>query len=138
MRIICDTNVIISGILFGGNSRAILSAVSRSRIDLYSSPALLEELRGVLSRPKFALNPARISAIIALLHETASIVYPQDTFHVIHEDPDDDRVLEAAWAAQAEMVISGDQHLLSLKEWKGIRIINPADFCVRYLPDTLK
>lgn len=136
MRLVCDTNVLVSGILFGGTSRRILTAVSRNLHTLYSSPALLAELTTVLARPKFGLTKEQADAISNLFHETATIVHPSVPVHVVMDDPDDDRVLETAWAAQAEVIVSGDGHLLALQEWQGIRIMSPAEFCTEYLPET--
>ncbi|MBT3376528.1 MAG: putative toxin-antitoxin system toxin component, PIN family [Lentisphaerae bacterium] len=126
MRIVCDTNVLLSGLLFGGNCRTIIGLVSEGRIDGFTSTALVAELEGVLLRPKFGLGEDQIAAIIDLIRQTFLSVSPLETIVAVPDDPDDDAVLEAAVAAAADTVVSGDEHLLRLVEFRGIRILSPA------------
>ena len=128
MRIVCDTNVLVSGILFQGPPRRILDMVSRGDVTNNTSPDLLREADDVLSRPKFGLRAEQVAGIIALFRDTFEIVHPSRRFKVVIADPDDDMVLEAAAAARADLIVSGDKHLLDLVEWNGIRILSPADF----------
>lgn len=125
MRVVCDTNVLISGILFGGKPRDLLRLTSSGKITNFTSPALLKELEDVLQRPKFGLNEEKVYGIIRLFRETFSIIMPETELSVITDDPDDNRVLEAASAADAEAIISGDGHLLDLAEWNEIPIRTP-------------
>lgn len=128
MKIVCDTNVLVSGILFGGHARTILTAISRGRIDAFTTPALLNELRDVLTRRKFRLNTEQIDAIMELLRESLTCASPLQSVSGVVEDPDDDRVLEAAIASGSRLIVSGDNHLLQLAKWRSIRILSPADF----------
>ena len=128
MKIVCDTNVLVSGILFGGNARQILLLASRGRLTNYISDDILNEAKDVLLRPKFKLSPQQVIAIIALFRDTFELVYPTQQHKVVQSDPDDDRILEAALEAQAEIIVSGDKHLRSLGLWRGIRILSPAEF----------
>lgn len=135
MRVVCDTNVLISGILFGGKPRELLRLCSSGKVTNFTSPALLKEAEAVLIRPKFGLNEEQVYGIIRLFRDTFSIVRPEISLSVITADPDDNRVLETANAAQAEAIISGDAHLLDLGQWNGIKILTPADFLVEYFLD---
>lgn len=126
MRIVCDTNVILSGVLFGGHCRTILRLVSEGCLEGFTSTALLAELEGVLLRPKFRLTVREIEAILDLVRQTFVLVLPGETVAVVADDPDDDAVLEAAIAADAEVVVSGDKHLLDLGTFRDKRIIPPA------------
>ena len=128
MRIICDTNVLISGLLFGGNCRTIITLVSEGQIDGFTSVALLGELEHVLLRSKFGLSATQANAILDLVRQTFLSVSPADSGNVIVEDPDDDAVLQAAVGAHADVVVSGDDHLLKLGTLRGIRILSPACF----------
>lgn len=128
MRIVCDTNVLLSGFLFGGHCRTIIRLVSEGRIDGFTSSALVAEIEGVLLRPKFGLTTHQVGAIMDLVRETFVSVSPAESVAVVKHDPEDDAVLEAALAASAEMVVSGDGHLLDLGEFRGIRIVSPACF----------
>ncbi len=134
MRVVCDTNVLISGILFGGKPRDLLRLTSSGKITNFTSPALLKELEDVLQRPKFGLNEEKVYGIIRLFRETFSIIMPETELSVITDDPDDNRVLEAASAADAEAIISGDGHLLDLAEWNEIPILTPTAFLNKFFP----
>lgn len=128
MKIVCDTNVLISGILFRGHPRRILLLAVQGRLTNCTSPALLGEAEAVLSRPKFGLQSGQVSSILALFRDTFELVHPDQSVSTVVGDPADNRVLEAASAAAADVIVSGDHHLLQLKEWKGIRVLSPADF----------
>ena len=133
MKIVCDTNVIVSGILFGGHSRAILSSIARGRVEAFTTPALLNELREVLTRRKFRLRAEQVAVIIEMVKESFAYVEPRTLIRAVADDPDDDRVLEAADAAGARVIISGDRHLLTLKAWHSIAILSPAEFVSAHL-----
>jgi len=126
MKIVCDTNVLVSGMLFGGNCRAIIRLVSEGHIDGFTSNTLMAELEGVLLRRKFGLRLQQVEAIVELVRQTFLSVSPVETVAAVPDDPDDDAVLEAAVAAAADVVVSGDDHLLRLGEFRGVRILSPA------------
>lgn len=127
MRVVCDTNVLVSGLLFGGNCRAVLALVSEGKIEGFTSSALIAELEEVLLRPKFRLAGPQVGAILDLVRQTLLLVLPQEQLTVIADDPDDDAVLEAAVAAEADRIVSGDEHLLRLRTFRDIRIVSPAE-----------
>jgi hypothetical protein len=128
VKVVCDTNVIISGLLFGGHARRILQLASSGLVTNFLSPDILREAEDVLRRPKFGLRPEQAIEIIALLKDTFEIVIPSLKIQAIQSDPEDNHVIETALAAQAEFVISGDKHLLKLTEWEGIPVVSPAQF----------
>ena len=126
MRIVCDTNVILSGLLFSGHCRTILRYVSEGHLQGFTSTALLAELERVLLRPKFRLAVSEVEAILDLIRQSFVLVLPRESVTVVTDDPDDDAVLEAAVAADAELIVSGDKHLLDLEAFRDKRIITPA------------
>ena len=128
MRIVCDTNVLVSGVHFGGIPRQILTMAEDETVTIVTSPDLLTEVETVLLRPKFRLQPAQVGAILTLFRSSFTLIYPSHRVHPVRADPDDNAVLEAAQAASAEVIVSGDRHLLELKTWNGIRILSPAAF----------
>ena len=128
MKIVCDTNILVSGILFGGHPREIIRLASRGSVTNFISARILRELEDVLSRPKFKLSSEQILGMITLVRETFDFVDPDVSLRVVTSDPDDNRILEAALSADAECIVSGDKHLLELEEWKGIRIIKDSTF----------
>ena len=131
MRLVLDTNVLVSGLLWRGAPYHLLHAIrQRPAMRLFSSQVLIEELADVLRRPTPAARLALIGlsapAVLAILLESVDLVEPRDTPAVIADDPDDDHVLAAAMAANADMIVSGDRHLLTLGQHQGRRILPPA------------
>ena len=132
MKIVCDTNVLVSGTLFGGHSRQILNWSSRGKLTNFISEEILNEVKEVLLRPKFKLTHQQVNSVIALFRDTFEIVYPAIHHKVIQSDPDDDLILDAAMEAQVEVIVSGDKHLRSLELWRGIRMQSPAEFAMEF------
>jgi putative PIN family toxin of toxin-antitoxin system len=131
MRAVADSNVVISGLLWGGSSRALLDAARAGRLELCVSPELLAELAEVLERPKFQSRLERAgveaSELVTGFASLATRVIPGSTEVVIAAGPDDDAVLACARAAEAELIVSGDRHLLALGIYRGIKILSPAE-----------
>ncbi|TLU84748.1 MAG: putative toxin-antitoxin system toxin component, PIN family [Chlorobium sp.] len=134
MRVVCDKNVLISGKLFGGKPRDVLLFCSTGKLTNFTSLELLKEIEQVLLRPKFGLTEEQVYGIIRLFRETFSVVRLESRISFITADPDDNRILETASAAQEKAIICGDAHLLYLAEWNGIPVFNPDNFPGKYFP----
>jgi putative PIN family toxin of toxin-antitoxin system len=124
--------------VWGGVPYRLIEAAAAGDIELVTSPALLAELRDVLGRTHLAsrLAPQRstVEQAIALYAELAIGVSPLATPRIVPGDVDDDHVIAAAVAGSAEVVVSGDRHLLSLGSHQGIGIVNAAE-AVRRVDD---
>jgi putative PIN family toxin of toxin-antitoxin system len=132
VRVVLDTNVLISAILFpGGAPEAILRLGLEKRVQLATSPKLLTEFARVLVE-KFGHSDSQAQERLRRMVAISDIVKRRETIREIAQDPEDDRVLEAALAAHAEAIVSGDKHLLQLGTWRGIRILRPADFLTEF------
>ncbi len=125
-RVVLDTNVLVSAVLFGGPPRQILEGAIAGTFDCFLSLALLDELRDVLQRPKFGLSAQTAWTVAEELSAVCEIVSPTQRLEVIEVDPDDNRVLECALEAKVDFIVSGDTHLLQLGSYAGIRIVNPS------------
>ena len=132
MKIVCDTNILISGILFGGKPREILRLCSSGTVVNCISPDILKEVEEVLLRPKFGLKETQVYEIIRLFRDTFTLVSPDRRLSVVTADPDDNRILEAALATKADVIVSGDAHLLDLVNWKGIPVISADTFLKKF------
>jgi putative PIN family toxin of toxin-antitoxin system len=110
LRVVLDTNVLISAILFGGKPRQILEKAIRGEIRLCISEPILEELKGVLQRSKFDYSTEMIQVILTELTGVADSVNPSRTINVVSEDPEDNRILECAVEAEMKIVGSGLQY----------------------------
>jgi uncharacterized protein len=135
MRVIADTNVIVSGLFWRGAPRQVLEAAHSGAIEIFSSISLMAELRDVLGRGKFAqrLEAAGLSAndLVNGYAALVTLVEPAQISAVIADDPDDDAVLECAIAARAEVIISGDSHLLRLGKYADVSIITADELMAR-------
>lgn len=129
MRIVLDTNVLISALIFPGSKPdQILSHIRRGEIDFYLSPFMLTELDRVL-RGKLHLGKSEANALVRAIRTVAHMVQPTERITVITIKDDDNRILECAFAAQAEFLVTGDKaHLLPLESYLETRIITPAQF----------
>jgi len=128
LRVVLDTNVLISGILFGGKPREILEKAIRGEIRLCTSEPILEELKGVLRRSKFDYSHEMIQVILTELAGVADFVNPSKTINVVSEDPEDNRILECAVEAEADYIVTGDFHLLKLRRYRNIEVVNAVAF----------
>ena len=131
-KVFCDTNVLVSGILFPGNPRAVLQLVSKGQIMGSISLPMLSELEEVLLRPKFGLSLRQVTAILELVQQTFHLVSPGEQVEAVSADPDDNAIIAAALGAEASTIISGDGHLLSLGAFRGVRIVSSADFLAEW------
>ena len=131
MRLVLDTNVVLSGLLWRSHPRHLLDLAKEGTVSLYTSSALLDELADVLSREKWVAMLTTKETHAAFLMQRygvlAKVVRPNDIGRVVPNDPDDDAVIACALAARADLIVSGDKHLHSLGgEYKGIPIVTPA------------
>lgn len=131
MRIVLDTNVVMSALLWRGKPYLLLQATrQRSDVQLVSSAALLEELADVLTRPsatkRLALIGKTVHEVLADYVEAIELVEPAEVPRVVPSDADDDHVIAAAVAAGATLIVSGDSDLLSMGSHQGIEIISAA------------
>ncbi len=137
MRIVADTNVIVSAFLWGGTPRRLLDAVEAQHFELFTSRALVAELEDVLMREKFAdqLKQTRFTSafLIARYTQLATLIAPAEVAAPELRDPKDIHVLACALAAGAEAIVSGDSDLRVLGSYQGIPVLSPTD-CLRRRP----
>ena len=128
MRVVLDSNVIVSGLNFPGNERMVLELALRGRFQLFLSWFILGEVSGVLTR-KFGWDQERALRAVSALQNAATIVDPPRLAEVIEGGHADNRVLECAAAANADYLVTGDRrHLLPIGEYRGARIVNAPRF----------
>jgi putative PIN family toxin of toxin-antitoxin system len=131
VRIVADTNTVVSGLLWGGAPQEILNAARARRITLYSSTALVAEFAEVIVREQFArrIRAAGLSAaeLVSDYAQLAKLVVPAEIEPTVLADPDDDQVLACALAAQADLIVSRDKQLRNLKTYQRIPIVNATE-----------
>lgn len=129
MRVVLDTNVVVSALLWAGIPGELIHLARDGRVDMVTSAPLLAELTDVLERPRFAARVAASGLTIDQMVDgyaaLAHLVRPEPVAGVA-PDPDDDVVLGTALAGNADLIVSGDAHLLGIGKFQGISITQAA------------
>ena len=126
-KLVVDTNNLISALGWEGNSRELVRKIIDKEYELCISRKQIAELKRVMDYPKFKFTASQKQKFLEILYEIAAIA-DTTTKLTVTEDPDDNMLLECALEAKADYIISGDEHLLKLKEFKGIKIVSVKDF----------
>ncbi len=127
MKVVLDTNILISAIFWRGNPyKVVRGGIKRDYVLCLSKP-ILAELKEKLTE-KFDLPSEQIDEQINILIEYSEIVEINVEINAVKNDQDDNMILECAVSCNADYIISGDRHLLKMREYKGIKIISPAEF----------
>lgn len=129
VKVVIDTNVIVSAAKStDGNPAQIFEMLLLEEITNYTTKEIIEEMKEVLARPRIKLNLLEQEFIINNYGKFSIKIETIYKFDIIKEDPDDNKFLECAVDGKVDYIISGDDHLLKLKEFKGIKIMTPAEF----------
>lgn len=132
MKIVIDTNVVISGVFFGGAPMEVLKAVLNGSTDAFATVEITEEYKEIaeemVERKQGTFRSPLFQRIIDRLH-----VIKAETIVDVCRDPDDNKFLSCAVDAKALYIVSGDKDLLSLEQYENVEIITAHEFCLRYL-----
>ncbi len=138
MRVVLDANIVISAIIFGGKPAVVLGLARSKDIEVFVSEPIIGQIVRAL-RLKFGWNNWRINNFSVDIQELTTTVFPNININIIKEKDSDNRILECAVEAQADYIVSGDKkHVLSLKEFEGIKIISPKEFLEIFLTNEEK
>lgn len=131
MRLVLDTNVVISGLLWSGTPRRVFDLAEKEGLTLYTSDEMLEELADTLVKDKFRKRIEKLgvtpTSLVAQYRDACLHVLPVPIYTVLSSDRDEECVLECAVAAGADIIVSGDHHLLDLVAFQGIQILTPGE-----------
>jgi putative PIN family toxin of toxin-antitoxin system len=128
MRVVFDTNVLVSAFVTEGVCSKLLGRARRRQFQLITCPFILKELEAVLLKKLSATKVETSQALRILTEAISALVQPAQPVSGICRDPDDDHILSCALAADAEYLVTGDYDLLELREFRGTRILSPRDF----------
>jgi uncharacterized protein len=132
IKIVIDTNALVSAILFGGKPGELISLWKSGRIQPLASKEIIEEYIKVLTYPKFELSEAAINYILySEILPYFDIIQIKNRPKIIKDDPSDDKFIHCAKAGRAKIIITGDQHLLNLKTYQEIKMLIPAEFLTK-------
>ena len=125
LKFVFDTNVFVSALMSKRGNPALLLDRVRKSYTLFISKDILSELKDVISREKFSYTEAEVNTFVEAIISLADVVNPEIKIDAIKADPDDNMILECAVTSGASYIVSGDKHLLDLKEYGMIKIITP-------------
>jgi putative PIN family toxin of toxin-antitoxin system len=128
MRIVVDTNVLVSGIHWGGIPAEIVKAWANGHVKVVCSAEIIREYSEVLHRMNQEMPLAKLDGMLSFLISQSEIVQPNHWFKIILEDSGDDKFIDCAFHGQADAIISGDKHLLQLDKFGPIQILSPFEF----------
>jgi len=133
LKVIIDTNVLISGVFFGGPPSRILKSWGDNRIELIVSEEIFEEYKLVCERLHGKYPNIDFAGILDLIGVNAHFYQPVELNIPITIDPDDDKFFKCALASDVKMIISGDKHLLAENGYQEIEVLTPTKFIAKYL-----
>jgi len=133
LKIILDTNVLISGIFFKGPPHLILHAWRDNLLELIASEEIFQEYIDVCERLGEKYPSIEFKGIIDLIAVNTHFYQPKIIDQQITADPDDDKFITCAIASGVKIIISGDKHLLDVNGYQGVEIVSPSDFIKKYL-----
>lgn len=131
-KVVLDTNIYLSAIIFGGMPRKVLELGFEEKIIVFISPAILLEI-ALKFKEKFSWEEAKIIPTIQIISQLAKIIKPRKKIRFVKKDSSDNKIIELAAETKADFIITGDRHLLELKRFFRIKIMNPADFYLQFL-----
>lgn len=132
MRVVVDTNVVISGVFFGGAPRKVVEAVVDSRVKASATSEIVEEYARVVDEMIARKHGKLRRDALSVLMSRIDLIEPVTRVEVCR-DPDDDKFIGCAIDAKAYYIVSGDKDLLDIGEYEGVEMITAADFCARFL-----
>ena len=132
MKVVLDSNVFISGIFWQGPPHEIIELAESGKIEIFATSEILEELFGVLQRekfkPLFKKGETNVEKVFRKILKLVEVFPTKQEVDIIKEDPFDNNFLACALSCRASFIISGDKHLLKLKEFQSIPIFSPGEF----------
>jgi putative PIN family toxin of toxin-antitoxin system len=133
MKIVLDTNVLISGIFFTGPPYQILKAWQEGKIKITASEEILSEYQRLAEELSIQFPTVNIDRILELITIHAEVVDASDFQITICEDPDDNKFIACALASKSKIIVSGDKHLINISGYEGIQVVKPREFSEKYL-----
>lgn len=133
MNVILDTNVLMSGMFFGGVPARLLAAWRQGAFQLIVSPSILDEYRRVATALHHTFPQLTIERTLDLIARHATLVQAPPLPHPVCTDPADDQFLAAALASRTRLIVSGDRQLLAASGYQRIRVLTPRRFYEQYL-----
>lgn len=125
LKIVADTNVLVSALIRTGKPRQLILRIDGATVRLLSSNALMDELTSVLAEKEIVKYASlrEVERFLRYVGSRTTMIRVRSRFTVVKEDPSDDLILNTAYSGKANYIVSGDRHLLSLREFKRMKIV---------------
>jgi len=133
MKIVLDTNVLVSGIFFSGPPAGILRAWSQGEFRLVLSPEILDEYTRVSAELAEKFSGIDVQRILDLIVVHSEVCSPGPMPERVCEDPHDDMFIAAAIESRTKIIVSGDKHLLKVSGYQGVSVTTPRQFLAQHL-----
>jgi putative PIN family toxin of toxin-antitoxin system len=128
MKIVIDSNIFVSSFFWGGNPRKVFDRVTNGLDELYITDDILNEIISVMSRGKFDLEKQKIEEFKNVIEHFSIKLFPNENIENISRDIDDNKILKCGLDGNVEFIITGDNDLLVIEEYRNIKILNPKDY----------
>ena len=128
MKVVLDTNIFISAFLWTGNPRKVLKRIANGFDELYITDDILKEIASALSRKKFNLNIERINEYLQIIESFSIKLSSKNKYEEISRDKDDNKILQCGIDGNVDFIITGDNDLLVLENYKNIKIIKAKEY----------
>jgi putative PIN family toxin of toxin-antitoxin system len=138
LKVVVDTNVLISGIFFSGAPSEILRAWRSGKLQICITPEIIDEYMKVTGTLAEQFPHIETNQILTLIIAHSEVIQAPPLSHQVCQDPYDDKFLACALAAESKLIISGDKHLLKLSEYQGVTILSPRAFVEQYLKNKVE
>jgi putative PIN family toxin of toxin-antitoxin system len=133
VKIVLDTNVFVSGVFFSGPPYQILRAWKNQELQIVVSQEILDEYYRVGEELSAQFSETDLNPVLEFVATRAELIEAAKLDEVVCDDPDDDKFFECAIAGGANLIVSGDKHLLKISDYKGIKVVRPRQFVDEYL-----
>lgn len=128
MKVVLDTNILISATLWNGSvAQKILFKLISKDAQVYTSKEIILEYGNVLIRD-FKYSKEEVNTIVKIILKFSLIIIPKEHIQIIREDPADDKIIDCAIESKADYIIKYDKHLLKIKEYQNIKIVTLEEF----------
>lgn len=133
MRIIIDTNVLVSGMFFSGVPLKILRGIKQKKYTTVISSDIAREYKQTIQRLSDQFPAIKADDLLELFVTSSTICEPESLTDPVCKDPDDDKFIACALASGTKIIVSGDKHLLDVSGYQGIKVLKPRQFAEKYL-----
>jgi putative PIN family toxin of toxin-antitoxin system len=130
MKVVLDTNIYISSFFWKGKPYKIMLKALDKDFENFISSHIIKEINNVLQRD-FEVSDKKRQKMISIIIKNFQMVEPKEKIKIIKDDPDDDKIIECAVESKSDFIVTQDKHLLKIKKFRNIKVLNPEEFLAK-------